>query len=135
VPVPPPVTVGDVAVRLPALGRGAKALRTAHALVAVVELAGLGYVWACAATGRRDRLLAASVALLSAEGGALIVGRGDCPLGPLQERCGDPTPLFQLILPPRAAKAAVPVLAAVALGGVITVAARRPVPAGGAAAG
>lgn len=108
------------------LGRGARALRAAHIGVAAVELAGLGYVWACALTGRRDRWLAGSVGLLSAEGAALLVGRGDCPLGPLQDRCGDPTPLFQLVLPARAAKAAVPVLAGIAAAGAITVAVRPP---------
>jgi hypothetical protein len=120
--------VGGAVAAVVRLGRGAKALRGAHAALAVVELVGLGYVWVCAVTGRRDRLLAASVGLLSGQGAALVVGNGDCPLGPLQERCGDPTPLFRLILPPRAAKAAVPLLAAVALGGAITVAARRPAP-------
>lgn len=108
------------------LRRGALALRIAHAALAVVELASLGHVWACALSGRRNRLLAASVGLLAAEGAALVVGRGDCPLGPLQERCGDPTPLFQLVLPPRPAKAAVPVLAAVAVAGTVTLAVRHP---------
>jgi len=100
------------------LGPAAVAYRAAHAAFAVVQLASLGYVWACALTGRRDRLLGAAVGLLSAEGAALIVGRGNCPLGPFQERLGDPIPLFQLVLPPRAAKAAVPVLAAVAIAGI-----------------
>jgi hypothetical protein len=87
----------------------------------VVQLASLGHVWACALTGRRNRLLGAAVGLLFAEGAALIVGRGNCPLGPFQERLGDPIPLFQLVLPPRAAKAAVPVLAAVAVAGIAAV--------------
>src|ERR1700675_183313 len=87
------------------LGRGARAFRTAHAAIALIELGCLGYVWICALTGRRDRLLAGSLFVLSAQGAALIIGRGKCPLGPLQERLGDPEPLFQLLLPPRAAKA------------------------------
>src|SRR5689334_10219380 len=115
------VAVGDPVGEPPVvvrLGRGALALRSAHAALALLEMAGLGHLWACAISGRRGRLLTWSIGLLVAEGAALVVGRGDCPLGPLQERCGDPTPLFQLILPPRAAKAAVPVLAAVATAGV-----------------
>jgi hypothetical protein len=98
----------------------AKALRAAHAALAVVELASLGHVWRWAITGRRDRRLGWAVALLSAEAAALVAGRGNCPLGPLQRRWGDPKPLFELVLSPRAAKAAVPALAAVALGGVTT---------------
>jgi hypothetical protein len=84
----------------------------------VVQLSSLGYVWSCALTGRRDRLLGASLGLLGIEGVALILGRGNCPLGPFQARLGDPIPLFELVLPPRAAKAAVPILAAVAVAGI-----------------
>jgi hypothetical protein len=50
---------------------------------------------------------------------ALVIGRGNCPLGPFQARLGDPVPLFELVLPPRAAKAAVPVLAAVTAAGLV----------------
>ena len=104
--------------------RGAKALRVAHIAIALAGLSSLGYVWLCALTGRRDRILSAALATLSVQGAALLIGRGNCPLGPLQQRLGDPKPLFELVLPPRAAKAAVPVLIAVALGGVAIVALR-----------
>lgn len=95
-------------------------------LIAVVQLGSLVHVWRCALTRRRDRLLYVSVAALSIEGVGLLIGRGDCPLGPMQQRLGDPVPLFELVLPPRAAKAAVPVLAATAVGGLAVVAVRRP---------
>ena len=56
---------------------------------------------------------------VSAGEGLLVVkNRGDCPLGGLQERLGDPIPLFELVLPPRAAKLAVPVLGAIAGAGI-----------------
>lgn len=100
------------------LSREALAFRAAHAAFAAAQLAALSYVWACALTGRRDRTLAASVGFLCVEGGALIVGRGNCPMGPFQRRLGDPVPLFELVLPPRAAKAAIPVLAAIAVAGI-----------------
>jgi hypothetical protein len=108
------------------LPSGAKAFRVAHVVWSVLSLASLGYVWACALTHRRDRRLWASVAFLSLEGVALVVGRGDCPFGPLQTRLGDPVPLFELVLPRRAAKAAVPVLAGVTLAGVAIVLVRGP---------
>ena len=60
---------------------------------------------------------------------ALVIGRGNCPLGPLQSRAGDPVPLFELVLPPRAAKAAIPILAAVAVAGLALVAGRGGDPA------
>ena len=88
-------------------------LRTAHVAVAVVELAALGELWFCALSNRRPTLLWGAIVVLAAEGVGLAAGRGHCPLGPLQERLGDPVPLFQLVLPLRAAKAAVPILAGV----------------------
>jgi hypothetical protein len=80
-------------------------------------MSALGYVWLAAAKRRRDRWLGLSGALLLAEGGALVVGRGNCPFGPFQRSLGDPVPLFELVLPPRAAKAAIPVLAVVTFAG------------------
>lgn len=97
-----------------------------HAAWSVVGLTSLGYIWVCAATRRRDRRLWASVAFLSIEGVGLVIGRGDCPMGPLQEQWGDPVPFFALVLPPRAAKAAVPLLAVASVAGVLAVALRRP---------
>jgi hypothetical protein len=88
-------------------------------------MASLGYVWLSAVTRRRDHRLAASVAFLSLEGIALVVGRGNCPFGPFQRRLGDPVPLFELVLP-RAAKAAIPVLAAITGAGFLAVAGRGP---------
>jgi hypothetical protein len=69
-------------------------------------------------------MLPFSITALSLEGIGLLIGRGDCPLTPLQRRVADPVPLFELVLPPRAAKVAVPVLAAVSVGGIGTVALR-----------
>lgn len=76
--------------------------------------------------------MGASAAFLVAEGAGLVAGRGNCPVGPLQQSWGDPVPFFELVLPPRAAKAAVPVLAAIATAGLIALAVRPPRPAAGA---
>jgi len=92
----------------------------------VAGLASLGYIWVCAARRRRNRLLGASMAFLSIEGVGLMIGGGDCPMGQLQEQLGDPVPFFELVLPPRAAKAAVPILAVASLAGFLAVALRRP---------
>ena len=97
-----------------------------HASWSVAQLAGLGYMWACALAGRRNRRLWASVAFLLVEGAALAVGRGDCPVGPRQAEWGDPVPFFELVLPPRAAKAAIPVLAAASFMAVAALVLRRP---------
>jgi hypothetical protein len=108
------------------LGRPAKAYRVFHAAWSAAGLASLGYIWACAATRRRDRRLWASMGFLSIEGIGLVVGGGNCPMGPFQDQLGDPVPFFELVLPPRAAKAAVPILAGASVAGFVAVALRRP---------
>ena len=111
------------------LGHRARAWRVIHTAWSVAGLGSIGYTWACAASGRRDRLLWTSIAFLSLEGVGLLIGRGDCPMGHLQESWGDPVPFFELVLPPRAAKAAVPILTVVTVAGVLAVVLRpsRPI--------
>lgn len=98
------------------------AFRVVHTAISVFFLAAIGYVWWCALTGRRGRLLRLAVVSLVAEGATVAANRGDCPLGGLQDRIGDPVPLFELVLPPRLAKFAVPVLGVVAGGGILLLA-------------
>jgi hypothetical protein len=119
-------TMARAAVSWATLGSKAKAWRTAHAIWSVVQMTGLGYIWACAISGRRSPRLWAFVALLLAEGLALVVGRGNCPMGNRQAEWGDPVPFFELVLPPRAAKAAVPLLAVVSVGAIAALVLRRP---------
>lgn len=104
----------------------AKAFRVAHAAFGAVNLVGLGYIWFAAIKRQRSRWLAAFVGLLVGEGLALVVGGGNCPFGPFQRRLGDPVPMFELVLPPRAAKAAIPVLTVVTLAGFAAVLLRPP---------
>lgn len=108
------------------LGPKARAWRVVHATWSVGQMSGLTYIYASALTRRRDPVLWASVAFLLAEGAGLVIGRGNCPMGGRQEEWGDPVPFFELVLPPRAAKAAVPVLAVVSLTGIALLVVRRP---------
>lgn len=100
------------------LAAGALAFRLLHAAIAAWFLFAIAYVWWCALSGRRDGLLRAAVGSLAAEGAVVAANHGDCPLGPLQDRLGDPVPLFELVLSPRAAKRAVPVLGVIAGTGI-----------------
>jgi hypothetical protein len=129
----------DVAARTPgAPGQGkrtwselearARAWRLLHAAWSAAQLACLGMLWARLIQRRRDPATWAAVAFLAAEGGGLVIGRGDCPMGRLQETWGDSTPFFELLLPPRAAKAAVPVLAGVAVATILGLVVRSPGP-------
>jgi len=107
------------------LAPAALAFRLAHAGIAAGFLVAIAHVWACVLTGRRDPLLRVAVAALTLEGVVVAANGGDCPLGPLQQRLDDPVPLFELVLSPRAAKRAVPVLGAVAAAGIALLARRR----------
>lgn len=108
------------------LGMRARLFRIAHATWGFFNLAGLAYICLSAALRRRDRLTYSSMALLAAEGAALVVGGGDCPFGEFQAGLGDPVPMFEWVLPPRAAKAAIPALALVSVVGLLAVAVRQP---------
>jgi hypothetical protein len=108
------------------LGWRARTWRVVHAAWSVAQLAALTHVIRCAVTGRRDARLWAAVSFLGLEGIGLVIGRGDCPVGALQAEWGDPVPFFELVLPPRAAKAAVPLLAAVSVAAIAAVVLRRP---------
>jgi len=108
------------------LSPAARAFRAVHALIALGFLAAIAYVWFCAITGRRGRALDAASAALVAEGAVVAANHGDCPLGPLQDRLHDPTPLFELVLTPAAARRAIPVLGAVAAAGIVLARVRRP---------
>jgi hypothetical protein len=61
-----------------------------------------------------------------AEGAFVSANSGDCPLGPLQERLGDPVPLFELVLSPSAARRAVPTLGLITAAGLLLLVGRSP---------
>ncbi len=111
------------------LSPAAQAFRAAHGAITVAFLAAIIYVWWCAVTRRRDRWLRVAVAALVTEGAVVTANHGDCPLGPLQARFGDPVPLFELVLPPTAARRAVPALGLVTVAGLTLLAHRRAQPA------
>jgi hypothetical protein len=97
----------------------AVAFRAAHGAIAMGFLLAIAHVWWCALSGTRGQPLQIAVAALLGEGVLVIVNRGDCPLGGMQERMGDPVPLFELILSPTNARRAVPVLGGIASAGVL----------------
>jgi hypothetical protein len=100
------------------LRTAAVAFRIFHGTVAIGFLAAIAYIWWCVFTGRRDVRLRASIAALVIEAGLVGANGGDCPLGPLQDRLGDPVPLFELVLGPAAARRAIPVLGVIAGTGI-----------------
>lgn len=104
----------------------ARTYRAAHAGWATLQLTALGWVWWSAIRRRRGRGTVLAAAFLALQGGGLVAGRGSCPMTAVQHRLGDPIPMFGLVLPPRAARLAVPALAAVAVAGIAAAVLRPP---------
>src|SRR5436190_1956684 len=100
--------------------------RIGHGVVAAGFLASIAHVWWCALTRRRGPLLRPAIAVLSGEGLLVAINHGECPLGPLGDRLGDPVPLFELMLSPRAARRAVPLLGGFTALGIALLAAPPP---------
>jgi hypothetical protein len=104
----------------------AKRFRVVHTAWSIAGMASLGYLWLCAFARRRNRSLAAGIGFPSVEGVALAIGGGDCPMAGRQREWGDPKPFFELVLPRRAAKAAVPILFGASVAGLVAVGLRPP---------
>lgn len=107
------------------LSAAALVFRSVHTVIALGFLAAIGEVWWRALSDRRNRWLRPAVAALVVEGAAVTANGGDCPLGPLQDRLGDPTPLFKLALSPAAARRAVPTLGLITAAGLLVLAGRK----------
>ena len=106
----------------------ARAFRAVHSAIAIAFLGAIAYIWWCALTRQRDRRLRLAIGALLAEGACVALNHGDCPLGPLQARSGDPIPLFELVLSPTAARRAVPALGVVTVAGLMVLVRRGPRP-------
>jgi hypothetical protein len=100
----------------------ALALRVVHAAISLAMLLAIAEVWRSALTGREGAVPPRRPGRPGLEGLLVAVNRGDCPLGGLQRRLGDPVPLFELAMTPRVAKLAVPTLGAVAGAGLAVLA-------------
>jgi hypothetical protein len=100
------------------------ASRVAHGLISLLFLSCIAAIYLGAWRGKLDAITVAALAALCAEGALVLISRGNCPLGPMLRRLGDETPFFELFLTPRAAKLAVPILAAVSVLGAVLLAAR-----------
>jgi hypothetical protein len=96
------------------------ALRIFHGLASVYFLACLMYLYYAAFARHYDPLLLVALVSLAAEGFVVFVfNRGDCPLIHIQRKVGDDKPFFELLMPKRLAKIALPVFAVLTLLGVV----------------
>jgi hypothetical protein len=101
-------------------------VRGIHSAFALFFMSCLAYIYYAALGRKRSPLLAAAAGALLAEGAVVVINRGDCPLGPVHRRLGDEKTFFELFLPSRLARWAVPFFAAVTAFGFLLAMARPP---------
>jgi len=88
-------------------------LRILHGLVTIYFMLCLLYLYTVGLTGNVNGILfTLAILSLAIEGIAVFaLNRGDCPLIHIQRRVGDNKPFFELFLPPKLAKQAIPIFA------------------------
>jgi hypothetical protein len=99
------------------------ALRIFHGALTVYFTLCLAYLFIVAATGEVNSALFTVAILSLAIEGVLVfaLNNGDCPLIHLQRSMGDTTPFFELLFPPRLAKQAIPLFAALTIVAILVI--------------
>ena len=93
------------------------ALRIFHGVLTIFFALCLLYLFIVGFTGSVDKtLFTIAIISLAAEGIAVFAfNQGNCPLIHVQKKIGDEKPFFELFLPPKQAKLAIPVFAALTI--------------------
>lgn len=88
-------------------------LRICHGILTIYFILCLAYLYFVGFTGNvSDVLFTLAILSLAVEGMAVFAfNKGNCPLIHIQRKIGDDKPFFELFLPPRLAKQAIPVFA------------------------
>jgi hypothetical protein len=94
-------------------------IRLLHGSISLFFIACMGCVFYAAFSRRRPRLLYPAIAALTAEGAVVLANGGKCPLGRVHHRYGDDRDFFELFMPHRFSRHAVPVLTAVTAIGIV----------------
>jgi len=99
-------------------------VRLIHGLLSAFFLSCIGFVYYAAIADAHSRLAIVAALILLGEGAVVALNGGDCPLGTVHRRYGDEKAFFELFLPPRAAKLAIPILGGIAGLGIALLAAQ-----------
>ena len=94
-------------------------VRLLHGAISAFFIACIGCVYYSAVTGRRNRYLFPAIAAVAGEGAVVLANGGKCPLGGAHRRYGDDRDFFELFLPYRLSRHAVPFLGAVTVIGIV----------------
>ena len=96
-------------------------VRTIHGFISLFFLICIAYIYYAGVTNRKGLLAYLAIASVLVEGVIVTLNRGDCPLAGIHRRYGDNLAFFELFLPKRAAKLAIPFLGLVSAIGFILV--------------
>jgi hypothetical protein len=95
-------------------------LRTIHTIFALYFIACLVALYYFAFTKQFNTVTTIALVSLAIEGFVVfILNKGDCPLIHIQKRIDDPIPFFELFLPPKIAKRAIPFFAILTITGLV----------------
>lgn len=94
-------------------------LRIIHSLIVLYLVSGIVYIYYSAITWRFNLLLGAVIISLIIEGVLVYINHGNCPLAFVQQKVGDDTPFFELLLPKKYARYAVRFFALLTLFGLL----------------
>ena len=100
-------------------------VRLLHGSITVFFTRCIVAIYYSALRRKRGALLYAATGALVVEGAVVMANGGDCPLGGIHRRYGDDRDFFELFMPRRLSKRAVPVLGTVAVCGIMLAFTRR----------
>lgn len=96
-------------------------VRVIHGVITFIFLSCIFYIYYSGITNRIGWITYLAIGLIVVEGIVVSLNKGNCPLGPIHHKYGDDKAFFELILPKRTAKMAVPVLGIIAAVGILLV--------------
>lgn len=94
-------------------------VRSIHALITLIFTSSIVYIYYSALTNQNNFFTYLSVGLIIFEAIVIVINKGSCPLGVIHKKFGDDKAFFELLLPKKAAKLAVPVLGIIAVVGIL----------------
>lgn len=96
-------------------------VRILHGIITAFFLTCIIYIYYAGITNQKTTLAYIAVAFIFIEGLVVSLNKGVCPMGPLHKMFGDQKTFFELFLPKKVAKKAVPFLGIIAAIGVLFV--------------
>jgi hypothetical protein len=96
-------------------------IRLLHGLITIFFLTCIGYIYYSGITGDITAFSYLAIAAIIVEGIVVGLNKGICPLGTIHHKYGDDKTFFELFLPKKAAKLAIPVLGTISLLGSLLI--------------